>query len=154
MMLRGSRKTSLRQDRDILWAISTQKNLVSETARTLVFTITSSTVNRCIQATNFQKYHRIYWKPMLIVRDRMTCILWTKNHMPWTDQLSSVSLMSKSNSIWTALMAEHTIDIICNENLSGSCFNKKNWGSLRIRRAFYFNKTTDIVVNNDCCFFT
>lgn len=50
-----SRKIPLRQDREFLRAVSTQNKPVGETARTLVFTITNSTVNGRIQASKFSE---------------------------------------------------------------------------------------------------
>lgn len=68
----------LLQDREILQAVSSQKKPVCEIERTLVCTITRSTVNRnCIQESKIYKYRRIY----------------DIYAMPWLFQLSASSMI-------------------------------------------------------------
>ncbi|KAF8787989.1 Transposable element Tc3 transposase like protein [Argiope bruennichi] len=72
------RKTSQRQDREILRAVSTQKKSIREISSTLAFPISRSTVHRGIQSSKFHRYRRMRRTPMLKLYHRKARVLWAK----------------------------------------------------------------------------
>ncbi|KAF8766939.1 hypothetical protein HNY73_019954 [Argiope bruennichi] len=72
----GPRKTSQRQDREILLAVSTHKKSIREITRTLAFPISRSTVHRRIQSSKFHRYCRICRTLMLKLHHRKARVLW------------------------------------------------------------------------------
>lgn len=118
------RKTCLRQDREILRAISTQMQPVSEILRNLAFTIMISTSNPHIQIKKIRKYRRmcghLCWK----------CI--TETHAFFKLKNNSLDgsivkcFFNNGNQFnLDALMARHSVAMIYYDNFSSCLVEKK-----------------------------
>ena len=80
------KKTTKRQDRDIVRLASTQNLSVRSISREVAIPVAKSTVHRRLQANKSLSYRKMRYTPNLTKRHKDARVQWARNHMNRTDE--------------------------------------------------------------------
>lgn len=138
------KKTTKRQDREIMRLVSTQNMSVRSISEQVTVPVSKSTVQRRIHASKFLKYRKMRHSPNLTKRHREARVNWARNHMDWKDEWLNVlfSDEKKFNLDGPDGWAYYWYDIRKEPRTFLS--RQQGGGSLMVWGAFSFNGTTDI----------
>lgn len=138
------KKTTKRQDREIVRLVSTENLSVRSTAKEITASVSKSTVHRRLKSSKFLKYHKMRRTPKFTKRHKDARVKWARNYMHYKDEWLSVVFSDEKKFnldgpdgwkyYWHDLRKEPR-----------SFFSRQQGGgSVMVWGAFSFNGTTDI----------